>query len=143
MPGAHPGARAARGAYPGFMHEHVVGTVSPRLAPFVASVHGYRLEGFPAGTHVGLPSRSLTVVISLSDPLVVSGPGESAPATLGSLVAGLHDRPALIHHDGNQHGIQLALTPRGARALFGVPPRELACRVVDLEDLLARRCRAE
>ncbi|MEL7209332.1 MAG: helix-turn-helix domain-containing protein, partial [Actinomycetota bacterium] len=49
---------------------------------------------------------------------------------------GLHAAPATIRHDGNQFGIQLGLTPLGARALLGVPPSALGSLVVPLEDLL-------
>jgi AraC-like DNA-binding protein/hemin uptake protein HemP len=118
------------------VHEHVVGRVSARLAPFVSSLQGYRIEGLPAGTHVGMPSRSLTLVLSMSNPLEMSVPGVSSRVSLASVLGGLDDEPVLIHHDGNQYGLQLALTPAGARLLLGVPSGELAARVVDLEDLL-------
>jgi AraC-like DNA-binding protein len=58
------------------------------------------------------------------------------PASFTTLVGGLHAIPALITHDGHQHGIQLHLTPRGARVLLGLPAGELANTVVDLGTLL-------
>jgi len=61
--------------------------------------------------------------VTLDDPLTVSehpdprqGPGQYV-----SLVGGLHTTPALITHEGRQSGIQLALSPLGARALLGLP----------------------
>jgi transcriptional regulator GlxA family with amidase domain len=51
------------------------------------------------------------------------------------MLAGLHARPALVRHDGSQHGIQLEITPAGANALFAVPAGSLASQVVHLEAL--------
>jgi len=118
------------------VQEHVMGSVSARLAPFVSSVHGYRIEGLPAGTHVGLPSRSLTLVLSLSEPLQMSVPGRSGRVSIASVLGGLHDEPVLIHHDGSQFGVQVALTPAGARALLGLPSGELASQVIDVEAVI-------
>jgi AraC-like DNA-binding protein len=42
----------------------------------------------------------------------------------------------VIEHGGEQRGIQLDLTPPGARMVFGLPMRELARRVVALEELV-------
>jgi len=36
-------------------------------------------------------------------------------------VAGLRSSPVDIIHDGTQRGVEVALTPRGARALLGLP----------------------
>jgi AraC-like DNA-binding protein len=62
-------------------------------------------------------------------------PGESREA-FTAMVGGLHQAPALISHLGVQHGIQLAVTPAGARSLFGVPAGELAGLAVPLDVLL-------
>jgi AraC-like DNA-binding protein len=50
-------------------------------------------------------------------------------------VGGFHVTPVEIHHDGNQHGMQLDVTPAGARALFGMPAAELASETVGLDAL--------
>jgi AraC-like DNA-binding protein len=42
----------------------------------------------------------------------------------------------LIEHDGDLFGVQLSLTPAGARALLGLPAAELAGLVIALEDVL-------
>ena len=49
-----------------------------------------------------------------------------APGDYVTLAGGLHTTPALISHPGRQSGIQLALSPLGARALLGCPAGELA-----------------
>jgi AraC-like DNA-binding protein len=91
--------------------------------------------------HVGLPTRHLTCIVTVDTPVQVSDtPAASRPPRpFDALVGGLHSAPAFIHHDGVQHGVQLEVTPLGARALFGVPPSALAERVVALDDVLGRR----
>jgi AraC-like DNA-binding protein len=108
------------------------------LRPLVARYSGYRYEGLPPGTHHGLPSPYLTVVISLGKPTrTAARPGRGqAPAEFAALAGGLHTRAALIEHDGDQYGVQLALTPEGARSLFGMPAGELGGVVVPLDGLL-------
>ena len=111
----------------------------PALRPFVSRVIGYRYAGFEPGIHTGLPSRHLTFVVSFDDPLVLTPLGAPDQVERFDLcVAGLHTRPVAIHHDGNQHGIQLDVTPAGARALFGMPAAELASEAVELDDLWGR-----
>jgi hypothetical protein len=110
---------------------------APELRPFVDSYGGIRYDGFAPGTHVGLPSRHLTVAISLSGALHVAVPDRSPelrPFT--ALAAGLHAGPATVAHSGSQDLVSLELTPLGARALLGVPAAELAGTVVELDDLL-------
>ncbi len=121
--------------------EAAIGLPEPCLRRFVERYIGYRREGLAAGSHQGLPSRHVTVVISLSEPVDVAAmpdPGQR-PGSFRALAGGLHAAPVTIRHDGNQHGVHLELTPLGASALLGVPARELASRVVDLGDLLGRR----
>jgi AraC-like DNA-binding protein len=107
------------------------------LQGLVAEYAAIRFEGFGPGTHLGLPSRHLTVAISLSAPLTVAVPGGStAPREFTALVAGLHTRPATIEHAGSQISVSFELTPLGARRLLGLPAAELAGAVVELHDVL-------
>lgn len=104
----------------------------------VAAYTGYRSVDVAPGVHRGLPSPWLTVILALDDPLQVAAhpdPGQPADR-YAALVGGLHTRPALIAHDGRQSGVQLALSPLGARALLGVPAGELAQRDVHAGALL-------
>ena len=113
-------------------HEHVV---SPALAPLLERAMGYRLSGFLPGIHVGMPSCSLTLVIPLEAPLIISTP-RGDPSAYGSVLAGLSAAPTHVHHDGNQHGIQLALRPGAARALFDCRAAEIADGSFELGDVL-------
>ncbi|HSK91540.1 MAG TPA: helix-turn-helix domain-containing protein [Euzebyales bacterium] len=118
--------------------QHVIGVPAPALRPFVSRYTGYRYEGFDPGVHVGLPSRDLTFAVSLGDPIEVGelrGP-DGARNRFPALASGLHAVPVAVHHDGNQHGLQLALTPLGCRALFGMPAAEMASLTVPLDSLL-------
>jgi AraC-like DNA-binding protein len=113
--------------------DHAVARPAGRLAPLVGQYVGYRYEGFLPGTHRGMPSHHLTVVVALGKPTRLGGrvPGEYA-----ALAAGLHTAPEAIVHDGDQYGVQLDLTPAGARCLLGLPAGELQGTVVELADLL-------
>jgi AraC-like DNA-binding protein len=101
---------------------------APVLARFVSGYCGYRQSGLGPSRHRGLPSPCLTLIFTLDDPLVVAEHPDPAqpPETYRCLVGGLHTRPALITHGGSQSGVQLSLSPLGARAVLGVPAGELA-----------------
>jgi AraC-like DNA-binding protein len=100
----------------------------PALRALVASAVGYRQEGMPAGVHRGLPSPHLTLIVTLDEPLrmAVHPDPRQVPGDYDALLGGLHTTPALISHPGRQAGVQLALTPLGARRLLGLPAGELA-----------------
>ena len=118
--------------------EFVPHRVHPALRGLVADAVGYRQEGLPPGTHRGLPSPALTLVVTLDEPLDVAAHPDpaQAPGRYDALLGGLHTTPALIRHPGRQTGIQLSLTPLGTRRLLGVPAGELASVDVDLADVL-------
>jgi len=85
--------------------------------------------------HRGVPSPWLTLVLSFEEPVrVVEGAGVRE---LGVLLGGLHTAPVLLAHPGRQAGIQIALSPLGARSLLGVPAGELTGEVLPGEELLA------
>lgn len=120
--------------------ESVVARPAPSLAGLVDRYVGYRLDGFPPGTHQALPSGRLTLVVSLGPPvdLAVMPGRHQSPGTFTALAGGLHASPGTIVHDGRQHGVHVELTPLGARAVLGLPAGALAATVVDLGDLLGR-----
>jgi AraC-like DNA-binding protein len=109
---------------------------APQLASFVGSYSGSRFEGFSPRSHLGLPSRHLTVVVSLDAPLIVAAVRAQAFGSFTALAAGLHTRAAVVAHDGSGYTVSFELTPAGARSLLGLPAGELAGAVVDLEELL-------
>ena len=107
------------------------------LVPYVAATVPYDLDMGGPGVHRGVPSTAPTFVLPLDDPLDIAwadDPGSRRPRAW-SVVSGLHTKPVHIRHDGHQRGVQLALTPAGTRALFGVPASELAGELVALDEL--------
>ncbi|GAA1774829.1 AraC family transcriptional regulator [Nocardioides hankookensis] len=113
--------------------------VAPALAPYVASLTAYDVDLGAPGVHRGLPSTTLTLVLPVGDPLDVGWRGvPSSRETRWSSVSGLHARPAEIHHDGHQRGVQLGLTPIGARALLGLPAAELSGEMLELAEVAPR-----
>ena len=105
------------------------------LQPFIDSYVGYRYAGFEPGRHMGLPSKHLTFIISFDQQLelTVLPDGSHRTTRFDAMVGGLHTTPAVIRHDGTQHGLELSLTPAGARGLFGLPAAELAGLAVPLD----------
>jgi AraC-like DNA-binding protein len=120
------------------VREHYTHTFGPPLDRFVTLAVGYRYAGGPPGVHVGMPSGALTLVVPFDEPLRLSWPGLTEPTPFDGVLAGLATAPTLIHHDGRQHGLQLGLTPSGARAVFGMPAAELAETSVELEQVVGR-----
>ncbi|MEU9337067.1 helix-turn-helix domain-containing protein [Streptomyces sp. NPDC048290] len=116
----------------------IVARPAPGLRRYVGSYVGFDLRGFPAGVHCGPPGRLLTTVISLSGRLeVAAGVDDGSPVTgYDSVAGGLMRRAVAIHHDGRQEGVQVSLTPLGARAVYGIPAADLAHRLVPLDVLL-------
>jgi AraC-like DNA-binding protein len=110
------------------------------LRPLVGWYSGYRQVDAPPAHHRGLPSPWLTLIITLDDPLTISEhPDPDQPASQHQvLVGGLHTVPALVTHDGRQSGIQLGLTPLGARVLLGLPAGDLAALDLEGDEVLGR-----
>jgi AraC-like DNA-binding protein len=104
----------------------------PALAPLVRRGYlGYVERAGAPVRRLEVPHDAVVVVVNLGAPLRVD---DGAPRS--SFVAGLYDRAVVTEHPGDQCGIQLDLTPLGARRLFGLPMRELARRVVDLDAMV-------
>jgi AraC-like DNA-binding protein len=110
----------------------------PRLLGYVQSYTGYtEWSAAPLGRRE-VPSPEVTLILSPSTPLKVGDAG-GKPARHTSFVAALHDRHALVEHDGFQEGVEVRLTPLGAHALFGLPMHELTNRVIELDELWGRK----
>ena len=103
---------------------------------------GYRTS--MPGVHRGLPSPTLTLVFPLSGEIPIQVPSGERLRTgdYAIPVGGLHTRPVYLPPPPctaggqPQRGIQVAVHPLAARALFGVPAGELAGLVLDLGDIL-------
>ncbi len=117
----------------GHTDESVWRVPAPPLRPFIARYAGYRQAGVAPGLHRGLPSPYMTVIFTLDDPveLLEHPDPRQPPGRYSTLVGGLHTVPALVTHPGRQSGVQLLLSPLGARALLGLPAGELASTDVE------------
>ena len=132
---------AGRIALPGsadVIDEHAAHMPAAPLRGLVESYAAFRQAGVAPMRHRGLPSPSMTLIFTLDDPLVLAAHPDPTqpPGVYQTLVGGLHTAPALITHDGRQSGIQLGLSPLGARTLLGVPAGELAGSTVSGDDVL-------
>src|SRR5918997_1288355 len=96
--------------------------VPEALRPHVLGYLGYH-EWTPAPfRRLEVPSGEVHVIVSF-------GPEVRVPAPVRSFVAAPHSRHAIVESDGEQHGVELRLTPIGAHMLLGLPMHELADRV--------------
>jgi AraC-like DNA-binding protein len=80
-------------------------------------------------------STSVVLIFGLDTRLGVDG------SRLGTFVGGLGEGCQWIEHDGAMAGVQVDVTPLGARMLLGVPMHELARRSVELEDVIGPEAR--
>ncbi len=109
------------------------------LPGFVASTVGYGPSGETQLIHRGLPSPYLTFIFSLAGPVVTGTSEDEAlgpdPDRTHIVLGGLAERPSYVVPDPEQRGMQLAVHPLAARAVFGLPARELL-EVTDGVDVL-------
>jgi AraC-like DNA-binding protein len=103
--------------------------VDPRLAGLVLDVCGYAERSERPVTRRQPPHPAVTVILNLGPPVGVNGVHRR------TFVAGMHDVCAMTTFTGAQRGVELRLTPLGARRLFGVPAAELTNVVTALPSL--------
>ena len=103
----------------------------PELRPHLLGYVGYR-EWTPAPfRRLEVPSGEVHVIISL-------GPEVRVPAPVSSFVAAPHTEHVIVESGGEQHCVELRLTPIGTHMLLGIPMHELADRVTPIEAVLGR-----
>jgi AraC-like DNA-binding protein len=104
----------------------------PRLRHVVLSYTAYVEHASAPMRRLEVPFAGIPMILSLGPSLLVDGVRHR------SFVAGLDDTLTITEYEGEQRGIQVNLTPLGARRLLGLPMAQLARRVVALEDVLGR-----
>ncbi len=117
-----------------------IAVAPPRIAPGVMSMVGFRALDNPDELHRGMPSSTLTFIVSLDDGVEAAETAEALPAARPNplLLGGLHVQAAHIRQRPGQAGVQLAVHPLAARALFGVPSAELDAAEWDAIAVLGR-----
>lgn len=107
----------------------------PALAGQVLRIAGYVERTRVPLSRLEAPFSGIVVILSFDEQLrLVDADGRDQVHT--SFTAGLSAGPTITEHAGSQHGMQVDLSPPAARALLGVPLRDLTNRVVALEDVL-------
>lgn len=102
----------------------------PALAGRVTSFYGFEMRTpEPVRQREG-PGADIVVILTFEAHWSIDGDRHT------SFVAGLHEQQVTTEHPGRSLGMQVNLDPLAARALFGVPLRELAHRTVALDDVL-------
>lgn len=102
---------------------------------------GYRALQSPNAVHRGLPSPTLTFIVSLDDGLRAANShdalGSAGPIPV--LLGGLQSSAAHVRQRRGQAGVQLGVHPLAARALFGAPSADLSAANFDGATVLGRR----
>jgi AraC-like DNA-binding protein len=102
---------------------------APALRPHVIGYCGYREWGSAGFRRLETPSDEVHVIASLGPRIRSNG------EELGSFVAAPDVRCAVVESLGEQHCVEIRLTPLGAHLALGADMDELACRTVALEDV--------
>jgi AraC-like DNA-binding protein len=141
--GAVERARVVQKTVGGTRWEVALRPPAPALRPYIRDFYGYTERAEAVLRRREFPGPQVVVIFDLGPPIrILDDLGRAASRFPGGFVAGLGDRFALSEHDGLQRGIQLNLTPVGARLFFGIPMSELTGRVVSFGDLMPREHRS-
>jgi AraC-like DNA-binding protein len=110
----------------------------PGLRPYVRDVCGYTERTGAPLQRREFPGPQVVVILEFAPPIRVfeAGCTHRSARYPGGFAAGITDQFTLTQHDGFQRGLQINLTPIGARRFFGLPLSELAGRAVSIRDLL-------
>jgi AraC-like DNA-binding protein len=128
---------------PAPVRELVSSPPAPGLRGIVVEYRGFRDDAPAPVVQREPPSACVPVVIDLGAGWHVAAPAEGyRRERLRGFAAGMHDSFALVEAAGPALGVQVDLSPIGARRLLGVPMHELKNRVVPLDDLLGREAGA-
>ncbi|MGA8546098.1 MAG: helix-turn-helix domain-containing protein [Mycobacterium sp.] len=102
---------------------------------------GYRALETPGEAHRGMPSSTLTFIVSLDDGVEAAETAEALPTARANplILGGLQVQAAHVRQRRGQAGVQLAVHPLASRALFGMPSAELSQSDYDGTVVLGRR----
>jgi AraC-like DNA-binding protein len=123
----------ARHVSPALSWEWATRAATAELRGLVRNYTGYVERSAEPLARREVPSGDVTLILSPGSQLELGGGSRHT-----SFVAALHESSSVVEHGGFQEGVEVRLTPLGARALFGRPMHELTNRVVELEDLMGR-----
>jgi AraC-like DNA-binding protein len=104
-------------------------TPHPALADHVRRYWGFVESSASPVRRREIPGQDVVVILGFGPSLRV----DDAPRT--SFVAGLTEASVVTEHEGLSHGLEVSLTPLGARMILGTPMHVLANEVVPFEDV--------
>ena len=108
----------------------------PELAGLVTDMVGYQENGVRLTGSVEMASLVVPLVIGFATPFAIALGRRPQPGDdYASFTAGLYAGHVLIDSGGACACIQVNFTPLGAYRFFGLPMREIASRMVTLDDL--------
>lgn len=86
---------------------------APALRRLITEYAGFRVSGLPPGTHFGLPSSDVDLLISLGRPMdVVQMPNSTQrPSAFTALVSGLQSAPAIVRQGSDAFGLHVFIKP--------------------------------
>jgi AraC-like DNA-binding protein len=118
----------------------VLAAPHPALSPYVGHYIGYAERADGELRRREVPISRAVLILGWGEPLTVTDPRvPRAPAgPLASFVTGLFDSYVVTRTRGLGRGVELMLSPLGARRLLGLPLGELTNRTVDPADLPGR-----
>lgn len=106
----------------------------PDLAGAVLGYTGYREHRAEPVLRREVPVLILPLIVNFAAPFMLSVAGGQSTAPQG-FAAGLIDRPVLVSSTGLAACVQVDFTPAGAYGFFQLDHRDMAGRIVDLDDL--------
>lgn len=114
----------------------------PTLSGYVRSYCGWDEEPTGLLWRVEPPGSDIPVIILFASPVLSLEPGEGRIVrSVGSFVAGLYDRHAIVGSQGRMAGVQVNFSPMGARLLLDQPLDAFANRMVELDDVWGSEAR--
>lgn len=118
--------------------EMATASAHPAIAGYVRRYTGWQEISPSAARRRETPSADIPLILNLGERFTVrAADAPDAPGDrFGSFVAGIHDRVVETEHPGVSRGVQVDLTPSGARMLLGASMEDLARRTVGLDDVL-------
>src|ERR671917_1214402 len=103
----------------------------PVLRPHVRRYTGYDEAGPEPVRRREIVNGDVILIVSFGPPMRLHDIG-----TFDSFLVGMHVPVTITEHDGISRGVQVDLTPIGARMLLGGPMHEVAGRVTALDDVV-------
>jgi AraC-like DNA-binding protein len=113
--------------------------VRPEHRGLVASIVGYRETGLGLSGSIEMAPLVVPLILSFAEPFEIAlGRAPTGADRYGSFTSGLHPGFVTINSTGGAECIQVDFTPIGAFRFFALPMREIASRMVTLDELSDR-----